>query len=450
MHPNRTNIPTCVLLVSRLGLAATSGCGSDTVPIYDVDCEDDAIDWSLDFASLVELPPAEFAVECASGWGHGVETRAASEVVELPNDDCESIFPHPQGGLLLLLPQCFNPLSWSERLGVEVASDSLAWVDEQAKEVRWLRDDLRYDGRNVVSVEGGTELWVWAYGDGPDYTHYLSRIDSSTGELLERVEWPDRTPDKTVAAWPQDGGLWLTTRESHEDYDDYELQRMSSFAELGPVVRTIKVPHVPSEGTSTTAIPGLHPTPGGGVLIGGYVFGAEMPLESLAEDGTVRWVLAEPHTSRVVDEHGGFLLGNVADGEPHDQHTGLAIQRRRLDDASVLWTRVHHRYDFAHEPKSDQRLDDTAWSYAARAEGGYLIAGHHAYPASNCSWQPIVWAIDINGEVEWAHRVEVCGSFAIPSDRVEGRALVLGHSYGSGFSRFNSEIQAQWLQYFDL
>jgi hypothetical protein len=232
----------------------------------------------------------------------------------------------------------------------------------------------------------------------------------------------------------------------HEDYDNYMLQRMSSFAELGPVLSTFKGPHVPREGGSYAfTVPDLHPTPGGGLL-----FGTGERLESLAEDGSVRWVLEEFHTSRVVDEHGGFLLGNVSDGRgSHDQHFGFAIQRRKLDDASVLWTRVHHRYDFAHEPKPDQWLYDAAWSYAARAEGGYLIAGEHAYPASSCFWQPIIWAIDLDGEVEWAHRVETCGEFFIPSDRVEGRALVLGYSYANGDASTDN-IQARWLQYFDL
>ena len=57
--------------------------------------------------------------------------------------------------------------------------------------------------------------------------------------------------------------------------------------------------------------------------------------------------------------------------------------------------------------------------------------------------------VDINGEVEWAHRVEACGDFVIPSDRVEGRALVLGFSYANGDDS-NGNIQARWLQYFDL
>lgn len=49
MHHNRTNIPT--LVPPRLvGLAAASGRGSDTVPVCDVDREDDAVGWSLDVA----------------------------------------------------------------------------------------------------------------------------------------------------------------------------------------------------------------------------------------------------------------------------------------------------------------------------------------------------------------------------------------------------------------
>jgi hypothetical protein len=440
-HHDRTHLSALVLHLSWLGLAAVSGCSEDTLPVYDVDCEDDAIGWPLDLPNLVELPLAEFAVECASGWGHGVETRAADEVVGLASG-CQRSILHPQGGVLLYF--C-DEARWSEHFGVEVQNSSIAWVDEQFREIRWLRDDLDYDWPLLVTVEGETEIWVWGNGDIPDYVNYLSRIDPSTGELLERVVLP-RPYLGPAAAWPQDGGLWQITREMHDDYDNYMLQRMSSFGELGPVVSTFKGPHVPLEdGTYGITPPDLLPTPGGGLL-----FGTRKRLESLAEDGSVRWVLEEPHTDRVVDEHGGFLLGNVSDGRgPRGQHYGLAIQRRKLDDASLLWTRVHHRYDFAHEPKPHQRLDDTAWSYAARAEGGYLIGGGHSYPASGCPQQPIIWAIDIDGEVEWAHRVEACGDFFLPSDRVEGRALVLGYSYANG-DESTDNIQARWLQYFDL
>jgi hypothetical protein len=428
-------------VASWLGLAGAAGCGADTVPIYPAECDDDAIGWVLDVAELVELPPAEFGVECASGWGHDVETRAASDVYELPNA-YHTIVPHPQGGLLLN-PYVRESL-WSERLGVEVAEQSLAWLDEQADEIRWLRDDLRYRSPIVVSAETGTELWVWGFDDEQ---HYLSRLEPSTGELLERVVWPDNSPNTAVAAWPEDGGLWQMTHEGEdEDFWYYGLRRMSSFATVGPVLRTVETPRFTLEdGTRGVRWVGLDPTPGGGVL-----WGTGARLESLAEDGSLRWVLEEPHNFRVVDEHGGFLLGNVADGGAlDDQQNGLAIQRRKLDDASLLWTRVHHRYAFAGESEPGAWLIDTAWSYAARAEGGYLIAGGHAYPASSCPQQPIIWAIDMSGEVEWAHRVEACGFPFIPSNRVGGRVLTLGSSFANG-DPTNGNTEARWLQYFDL
>jgi hypothetical protein len=66
------------LVASWLGLAGAAGCGADTVSIYAADCDDDAIGWALNFAGFVELPPAEFGVECANGWGH-----VARELVEV-------------------------------------------------------------------------------------------------------------------------------------------------------------------------------------------------------------------------------------------------------------------------------------------------------------------------------------------------------------------------------
>lgn len=86
---------------------------------------------------------------------HGVETRPASEVVELPNA-FQRIHPHPQGGLLLN-PHVREAL-WTERLGTEVAEGALLWLEEQAEQLRWLRDDLRYSAPIVVSGESGTEL----------------------------------------------------------------------------------------------------------------------------------------------------------------------------------------------------------------------------------------------------------------------------------------------------
>jgi hypothetical protein len=364
--------------------------------------------------------------------------------VELPNG-FQVLLPHPQGGLLLSTEG--SEALWSERLGVELATHSIAWLDEQAEEIRWLRDDLHYSYPIVVSTKDGTRTELWVWGSNKEQ-RYLSRIEPSTGEVLERVAWSEGRPDVVVAAWPGVDGLWQLTRESYdEDSESYVLQRMSSFATLGPVLRTYEAPHVTyDDGTSGFLWSvDLHPTPGGGLLW------RDGPLlESVAEDGSTRWVLGEPHSFCVVDEHGSFLLGSVADGgEPDDQQNGLAIQRRKLDDASLLWTRVHHRYEFAGEPEPNQWLIDTAWSYTARAEGGYLIAGGHAYPASSCPQQPIIWAIDANGEVEWAHRVETCGDLLVASDRVEGRALVYGFSYANGDSSY-ANIQAQWLQYFDL
>jgi hypothetical protein len=446
MHHNRIIIHALALGWFRLA----SGCGDETVPGYVPDCEDDNIGWELDIPNIVKLPPAEFGVECAGGWGHGVETRAASEVVELPNG-YQELLAHPQGGLLLFgtlgeYPDGPDPV-WSEHLGVDIAEESLSWLDEQAKEVRWIRDDLHYRWPYVVSVEGGTELWVWGYGDGQDY---LSRIEPSTGELLERVEWHGPVP-WSAEAWPDAGGLWLTTLESAtENVEHHGLRRMAKFGSVGPVLRTFAAPSV-TFGDGSTGFLGmfLHPTPGGGLLWGNGM-GDGTRLESVAEDGGLRWDLEEPHFMRVVDEYGGFLLANVPDGgEPGDQWHGLTLQRRKLDDASLLWTRVHHRYEFAREPDPDQGLQDAAWSYAARAEGGYLVAGGHAYPASSCPQQPIVWAIDINGEVEWAHRVEACGALIVPSERVEGRALVYGFSYANATPNY-ANTKAQWLQYFDL
>jgi hypothetical protein len=442
---NRTII-IHALVLGWLCLTTASGCGDETVPAYDVDCEDDGIGWELDFAGLVEPPPPEFGVECAGGWGHGVETRAASEVVELPPKGFQDLLPHPQGGLLLFGNRYDSV--WNQRLGVEVAEDSLAWLDDQAKDLRWLRDDLHYGPPNVVSAEGETELWVWGYDDEQSY---LSRIEPSTGELLERVVWPDGRPWTTVAAWPEEGGLWQLTRKSYDDsYDEssayYVLQRMSSFGTLGPVLRTFEPPQITSnDGRTTFLYPvGFNPTPGGGLL---WENGPR--LESVADDGSTRWVLEEPHTVRVVDKHGGFLLGTIDDGgDPDDQQHGLAIQRRKLDDASLLWTRVHHRYEFAGEPEPIGWLDDTAWSLTARAEGGYLVAGGHAYPATSCLFQPIIWAIDINGEAEWAHRVETCGLLLVPTEQVEGRAMVYGYSYFGVLNHANTK--AQWLLYFDL
>jgi hypothetical protein len=411
-----------------------AACNDELIRPFDAEC-DDAIGWAIEVAGALEVPRPEFDVECETGWGHGVATRAASETVALPHG-FEWIAAHPLGGFLL---RPYGPTQgWSDRLGFLVAESSLLWVDESLMQVHWRRDDLEYRNPTIITTPAGLELWVIGWDDEDPQS--LSRIDASTGELLERISWPDTHGYSWVAAWPSDGGLWY---EALLDYgDDWQrkgLYRMASFGEA-QLVREREV--AVTEGTHLVS--GLHPTPGGGAL-----WGYNLEIESVAEDGSLRWTLTEPHCWLAVDDRGGFLLECTSDEDIEDQRAGLGIQRRSQADGSLLWSRVHHRYAFVEPPRSDHRLGSYAFLSRARPGGGYVLTGAHAYPSTSCPGQPLIMAIDEQGEVEWAHRSETCGSMFLIGPPTEHAAFVRGASHTNGDSS-NGNIAADWVHRFDL
>jgi hypothetical protein len=426
------------LCVAATGYAA--GCGNDRVEIPEIDCDDDGIGWVLELDGLHGLPNPEFGVECGQGWGHGVETRAADAIIELPND-FQHVQAHPDGGLVVLSSS--RAQLWSERLGVEVAEDALLWVDESAEQLHWLRDDQSYRPPAVVWTEDGAQLWV--VGWEPEGPSWMTAIDPGSGETIAQVEAID-PPASWDPAWPEVGGVWFTMRESFAD--DHEVHGLYRMAELGQVegpLRTRTTPKTECCGHSVRQ----YPTPGGGVL-----WDAVGRIERLDESGALIWAVEQPHVFALVDDQGSFLLGNVPDGEIDDQRGGLTLERRSLADGSVIWSRVHHRYDFSDTPRPDDWLIDFNFGFAARADGGYLVGAGHAYPASSCPRQPSVWAISAEGEVEWAHRVETCGAMSIvrgplPGGLVGERALVRGFAYLDDDGS-NGNIDVRWLQAFEL
>lgn len=428
--------------MARLGHCSTAlflvwlpACGDDLLEPLDAECDDDAIGWAIDIESIVPVPRPEFAVECETGWGHGVATRAASETVALSHG-YEWIMTHPQGGFLLMP---YGPVQgWSDRLGVPVASESLLWVDEELRQVHWRRDDLAYRWPTIITTASGIELWVIGWDDEGQS---LARIDAVTGDLLERVPWPNEHSYSWDAAWPADGGIWYDVRlEFGAGWQRQGLVRMASFGEA-QVVREREVTR--GEGVGP-GVGGVHPTPGGGAL---WSYNSE--IESVAEDGSLRWTLTEPHCGMVVDDRGGFLLGCTRDEDSKAQRAGVGIQRRSLADAGLLWSRVHHRFAFAEPPRSEQWLISFTHSLQARPSGGYVIAGWHAYPSSKCPGQPLLMAIDEQGEVEWAHRSETCGAMLVIGPPTDHGLFVRAGSFDNGDGS-NGNTKAGWLHRFDL
>lgn len=432
---------------SSIGLyvVMAAGCADDRVQIPEIDCDDDAIGWALELDGLASLPNPEFGVECGQGWGHVVETRAADAVIELPND-LQVVQAHPEGGLVVLTS--LRAQLWSERLGVEIAEDALMWVDESAEQLHWLRDDLSYRNPAVVWTDVGAQLWVT--GSDSEGQRWLTALDLGTGETIERIEAPVKT-STMIPAWPEVGGVWFRVSETFVDnlQQVHDLYRMVEFGQVEGPLRTMTTPLIETENGVSGLGAFARPTPGGGLL-----WSTQSRLERLDEDGALVWTLDEFHWLGAIDDQGSFLLSNVQDGDPEDQRGGLTLERRSLADASVIWSRVHHRYDFSGTPRPDDFLWDFGYDFAARADGGYLIAGGHAYPASSCPQQPILWAISPEGEVEWAHRVETCGAMSgmgglLPGGLVGDRVLVQGFGYLDGDAS-NGNIDVRWLQAFEL
>ena len=426
-HTRRVLTRRSSVFVPLLLASTLTACGPDTVEVVPA-C--DEIGWPLELEGIREPGLPEFPVECADGWGNRAETREALDTLTLPGWPWSLEFPADGGWIAAIhVPHLSGWEAWLESWAIE-SEAPLVRLDADGETPIWARDDIYAWSSELVSGQ----LWILARDT--EGTAMRMILDPNTGETLAAWPWTETEAfNQITAAQDPAGGAWITAYDETDEPGTLEavLFRTTDLAELVEVARrTIDEPGQRPFGN-------LEPLVDGGVAWRPAGEG----FEHLSATGELLWSHAEGApaasdetsilvTSRPAREGGGWALG---------------LEQLALADGSSLWTREHRRFELlAPEDCSedDCRLVDGAFP-RLRPGGGYLVYGYHAYPSSTCATQPVVFAVSATGEVEWAHRVEVCGPAGFLGTR-DGALEIAGGAYDST----NSRVVKSWVRRFVL
>jgi hypothetical protein len=325
---------------------------------------------------------------------------------------------------------------WLEAQGIELASipevHVLLWIRED-RSLGWVVPDFAIWMVDLV----GDELWALGWDPDVSDSGYLLIFDPASGELLDSRPW-DLGPRYNVLEAARDpaGGVWITAIEDREadDLVDQSLYRATTIDAVELVA------------TRTTEDP--RQAPSGGIVAlpdGATAWWTADGFEVVELDGSVRWTHPDGFSS-VSDADSMLITSRVPTGVGAGM--ALRLEKVAVADGSLLWTREHRRYEVVepeHCGSDDCGLIDLAYP-VLRPDGGYLLIGRHAYPSSTCIGQPLIMAVSADGDAEWAHRVETCGSAGRPAFRGE-TSLEL---YGITFSADESAPTGAWTRWLDL
>lgn len=416
MTTARTHLGLALLAVC----AVATACAEDDFEPLPI-CDD--IGWELGIETSANLPAPELEIECHDGWGNNVETRPAIRTVPLPGMTYQAE-AHPAGGWIIV-PRWVDPAwaGWFEALGIEVYS--LLWLKEDGESFGWTLPE-GYSASAFAVV--GDELWTLGehHGDGEEDQVELMRFDLDDGSLLESRPWEIPGFPSIIRATPGQDSAWVFSSETSATVDTLYLSRLPTFdtTELVAMRERESIPQFP--GATARALPD------GGLA---WTYGAG--IEVLNNDGSLRWIRDEGTPVAVDDD--SLLIASRAPGE--DGVPALVLERSELETGEPMWTRVHQRFALAEGESCTQQscAPPRLTGVHAQSTDGFLLSGAHPYPSANCPNQPLVMAITGAGEVEWAHRVEVCGYATDVIERngsVEfiGEMVTFGEQYTDGFA----------------
>jgi hypothetical protein len=412
---------------------ALCACSDDEGRTYVLpDCDD--LDWPLGLEFDAELPPPEFAVECAMGWGNTVETRPALDTIALPSVTGDSV-PHPDGGWIFVVAPEYQPgwIAWLEKRGVGVSPSTLPgtmllhYTDDN--DLGWIVSEFVIWNIDLVGEE------LWAVGRDRDDQPGLLVFDPATGEQLDAGPWDTELQfNQLEAARDPAGGVWITAIGHGQENGQVEqaLYRAKSVDALELVAsrHTEDQMYWPSGG--------IDALPDGAVAWRTEKRGFEI----VDPDGSVRWT--HPIGTTLASDGDTALVLSRAPTYEGDDVTTLILENVELSDGTPLWTRQHRRFEVA-DPENCHHcmLVDLAYP-VLRPDGGYLLVGRAAYPSSSCPGQPLLMAVSADGVAEWAHRIDICGRTAAVAFRDGSKLETLGHTYGE-----TTQIDA-WRRWFDL
>jgi hypothetical protein len=420
-------LPSAAVLLCTL----IAGCGDDTVEIAPY-CDD--IGWPLSIEPMRTPPPVEYAVECAEGWGNAVPTRPELATVAMPGSPWTGR-PHPAGGwIMAVFPSEPDWTAWLEQQGVDL--DALPgilmlWLDGDGA-LGWIVPEYAVWQIELV----GDELWVLGSDDANE--PWLLAFDPLTGALIHARAW-DFSPRFSLIAAARDpgGGVWISAVEERE-----QDNLVNQFLYRAPTLDTIEL-----VATRTTQDPGQLPFGNIEPLVDGAVAWSTTVegFEVVEQDGSVRWTRPQG-SAHASDADSLLVVSLVPTGVGAGQ--ALRLEKAAVTDGASAWVREHQRYTVAvpeHCGAEECRLRDIAFP-TLRSDGGYLLAGSHAYPSETCPAQPLLIAVSSFGEAEWAHRVETCGrAFWIAARGASTFELV-----GSSLDDAGTKWAGVWVRSFEL
>lgn len=416
-----------------LVLALVAGCGDEVVEIAPV-CDD--IGWPLEIGPIADLPAPEYAVECAEGWGNAATTRPGLTTTALPGDAWTGK-PHPAGGWVLVA-FLDDPgwASWLEQHGVELetvpAAYAMVWVKDDG-ELGWVVPMYAVWMIDIV----GEQLWALGWDEANEL--WLLAFDALTADLIDARAWDfPASYNLLAAARDPAGGAWISAIEGREQDDqvDQLLYRAHSLDTIELVAtRTTADPRQAPSGN-------LEPLVDGGVAWAPTVEGFEL----LEPDGSVRWARDEGGGAHASDADSLLIVSLVSTGVGAGR--ALRLEKAGVADGASVWVHEHQRYIVSEPDECGPQgcpLLDIAFP-TLRPDGGYLLAGGHAYPSGACSWQPLLMAVSSSGEAEWTHRIETCGRAYWIGMRDDSTFDLLGFAWDTSGSIWADS----WVRSFEL
>ncbi|KIG14823.1 hypothetical protein DB30_06276 [Enhygromyxa salina] len=408
----RTAASVLVLVVLALG-----ACGDELVEIVPA-C--DEIDWPLGLDPVRFPPVPEYAVECAAGWGNGIETQPELDTRALPGVPWFAKL-HPDGGWVMQLAPPGYRDEWDAWLAsngivdpVDPIGHPLVRVMSDGAGFGWAVSELSVWSFDFVA----DELWVVARD--LDDQERIAIVDASSGAILDSRAWQEASYNRLLAARDVAGGAWVTTLDDLDDgLVEHALFRVTSLDQIEQLA------------TRTTVNPRTSPSGAVHALEdGAAVWSTGEGFELIEPDGSVRWARSEGWVGAA---QGDTML--VVRRQPTGVGAGraLALEQVSLLTGASIWTREYRRFDVA-EPEQCGPEGCALLDYAhphVRPDGGYLLVGRQAYPSATCSGQPWVMAITSGGDAQWAHRVEICGTAWGLGARPDGSFEILGISKGA-------------------
>lgn len=376
--------------------------------------------------------PRSSKVSCTSGWGTDAPQRDAAWTIQVTEESSDFLFhspivlgAHPDGGVVM------------------AASAVFARFDRDGDQL-WAVDDIpSVNAQVVLLVEPAGTIVLSTYDLNTEETtvvHY-----DADGELLETVAIPWNSPDSNWSGktniWGGQANVWglasfgtdLVIAGVDADMSGSHVPTLIRLDPAGDVVSRM------SSGLAEGQVLAVNDN-------GTAIFGGSPGVLVSLEDGEVLGDLTQStgFPNMAVARGEDFFMAGAAAGD-------LSIGRYSSAGAE-RWLETYDRAS----------LDDQGNGVAVAGEQLVIVGSTSLLDFNNSSWtawgfsswfviQPIVLAIDVDGEVLWSDRISAHGDATAVAIGNEGEVYVAGSAERVvPPNELGSSPVMQWLRRYDL